>query len=365
MTLHILGAGSVGLLYATNMRKIVSTGDNLLYPVVLLLRKAHKRKLFRSVDGDKDELYTKTKLTSINGSSHYIDIPSEIIGENREKNINSILVTTKAFQAVSALEAIIPRIDKSKQTNIIIMSNGCLGISCALHKVISLNEIPNVNILTASCTHGVGPPDEHVNNNDDINLRSHIVHKGVGKTFLQHSAISIELHDLWNSCGLECKLLTPTEMYIMNWKKLVTNCVINPLTALRRCKNGALVQDVSNLHGSWNADFYDYNHSSFADRILREVTLVAQSEARLYPGINQNDLDQLSLDKMRTFVKDVVVDTKDNTSSMLVDVMNDRETEIHFLNGYVVGTGRKHGIDIKANEYIVNEIEKLRIQNLS
>lgn len=52
----------------------------------------------------------------------------------------------------------------------------------------------------------------------------------------------------------------------------------------------------------------------------------------------------------------VASNTAQNYSSMLMDVRLGRTTEIHSLNGYLLGLGRKHGIRMNTNNVLFNLI---------
>lgn len=351
MTLYVLGAGSIGLLYASHMRRI-PTKDR----IVLLLRSKNKEKLIRLMENGRESFVARTMLKDSNGISHVLDIPSEIIGEKSNKNVQSILLTTKAFQAVDALKSILPRIDANVQTNLILMTNGCLGVSTAVQQALQEYKIKNVNIVHASCTHGARPIDNyHHDYGNHINFN--VMHTGIGKTYLEPSSISDYLSRIWNSCGLQCSVLSPSEMYIMNWKKLAANCVINPLTALRKCANGKLIDDL--LKEEVHENVLHYNDSNIACRILKEVSTVALDHAQNHPNISQDDLDSLKFDELLIFVRGVVSDTALNKSSMLLDILNHRETEINYLNGYIANIGIDSNIDVEANQYIMSEIHKI------
>ena len=147
MALHVLGGGSIGLLYASSMRLASRTKN----PICLLLQSHHENKIksynetitFKS-DCVEETLkispeirtgctakdfpfsqYVLVKMKDFKGNSYLQDIPAEIIKEdNNEQNISSILLATKAPQAVPALESIFGRFDPSKKVNLVVMTNG-------------------------------------------------------------------------------------------------------------------------------------------------------------------------------------------------------------------------------------------------
>ena len=51
--------------------------------------------------------------------------------------------------------------------------------------------------------------------------------------------------------------------------------------------------------------------------------------------------------------------TAKNTSSMLQDVRAGRDTEIDYINGYVVSVGRRYGVPTPANAAIVETVHAI------
>ena len=82
--------------------------------------------------------------------------------------------------------------------------------------------------------------------------------------------------------------------------------------------------------------------------LLHEVSEVAQACCK-----NPDGLDELSL---RQFVGQVIDDTKHNKSSMLQDVLHQKQTEIDHLNGYIVRKGREMGIECPENDDLLSRI---------
>ena len=60
-----------------------------------------------------------------------------------------------------------------------------------------------------------------------------------------------------------------------------------------------------------------------------------------------------------SLVLDVCQKTKDNTSSMLQDVLKGRQTEIDYINGKVVELGKRHGVKVEANEILTTLVRAL------
>ena len=160
---------------------------------------------------------------------------------------------------------------------------------------------------------------------------------------------SSSIVEILKTSGLNPHLLSEEDMNIMHWKKLVANCTINPLTALRRVPNGQLIVSSNNT---------DHRHARYMDinilsKLVQELSQVAQAE------IFESRPDALSFDNLLGFVHQVIRDTAQNCSSMLQDIENHRTTEINYLNAYAVRLGQKHGINMDANNYILQEVMRL------
>ncbi|MBO8171156.1 MAG: 2-dehydropantoate 2-reductase [Bacillaceae bacterium] len=114
------------------------------------------------------------------------------------------------------------------------------------------------------------------------------------------------------------------------WHKLLTNCVINPLTALFDVKNGELIRHPSLM--------------ACMKQVFEEGKQVAKREQ-----IKVND-------EFWQEIIDVCRSTSQNQSSMLQDIRNGRRTEIDFMNGYLVECGNKHHLDMSTNRLLVSMI---------
>jgi 2-dehydropantoate 2-reductase len=298
--LHILGAGSIGLLWAASIRSSIPA-----YPVTLLLRNRHRERLT-----DQLNLSWKRPLQS---SPTRVSLPAQFLDDT--ERIRTLIVTTKSYQAKEAVQSVLDRLDPSS-SKIIVLCNGALSVRDQLSKIIG--DIP---LVLATTTHGAYQDGD----------KAQLVHAGNGKTFIEGSK---DLADLWDSVGLNCQTISSTDMNQLLWKKLAANCVINPLTALYQCTNGELFLEPS---------FPELQHE-----LLQEVAQVAQA-----------DNQEVSEDSLRQFVTQVIGDTRENKSSMYQDTLKKQRTEVDHLNGYVVQKGRSFGIECPANEDICQRIVEL------
>ncbi|MCK5874891.1 MAG: 2-dehydropantoate 2-reductase [Alcanivoracaceae bacterium] len=114
------------------------------------------------------------------------------------------------------------------------------------------------------------------------------------------------------------------------WQKLAVNAVINPLTALYRCRNGELLD---------------------AGEREQRMQLLAQEAdallARLYPDWPADTLARSC---------EVARQTAANTSSMLADVLAGRPTEVQFINGYLLRRAGQLGLALPAHQALLTEL---------
>lgn len=116
----------------------------------------------------------------------------------------------------------------------------------------------------------------------------------------------------------------------VQWRKLVINAVLNPLTALHDVDNGALATDpalAESVHAL--ADEAD--------------TILAALDAR-WPA------------RSRESVYEVARATADNMSSMRADIQAGAVTEIDAINGWLIGQAERLGIAAPAHRQIRDRI---------
>jgi 2-dehydropantoate 2-reductase len=130
--------------------------------------------------------------------------------------------------------------------------------------------------------------------------------------------------DLFRQAGLECQAREDIEAVL--WEKLVINVGINPLTALLRVPNGALLE----LPSAW------------------EVAVAAAGEAQ---AVARAAGLTLSGDPAARLAQ-VCTATAANRSSMLQDILAGKQTEIEALNAQVAARGRALGVPTPVNDLL-------------
>lgn len=203
-TWHVLGAGSLGTLWAVRLAR---SG----LPVRLVLRNAARLQAYRAVGG----------LTLVEqGQAQCYPVPGETA--DSPEPIKRLLLACKAYDAQSAIASVAHRL--STETQLILLQNG-LGSQEAV-----ANRVPQARCISASSTEGAYRDGDW-----------RVVFAGHGYTWLgdpAHPVPPVWLDDLTDA-GIPHEW--STDILTRLWRKLALNCAINPLTVLHDCKNGGLL----------------------------------------------------------------------------------------------------------------------------
>lgn len=287
---HLLGAGALGGLFAAYLQRAGAALE-------LIVRDEDSLQQLRAHGGItliEPTLSDATKLTTIAVAAA---TPNSVGAP-----ITHLLVCTKAQQTRAAIGALKSKI--APDILIVLLQNG-MGVRELLQ-----HELPHATILHALSTEGAYR-----------RAPFQITHAGRGNTVI--GAIEPRHHALAENAvrALQCELPIAFAPDIERrlWLKLAVNSVINPLTALHRCRNGELL-DLDNIE-------------TIVTRLSEELSHIARAE-----GI------ALSAAQMREEIYRVMRATAANKSSMLQDIEAGRATEIDFINGFIVQRAHRHGI---------------------
>jgi 2-dehydropantoate 2-reductase len=134
---------------------------------------------------------------------------------------------------------------------------------------------------------------------------------------------------------------SPPDLLQMQLEKLAVNCIVNPLTVLLDARNGALL--------------YNYALTRTMRLLLSEISLVIRSlpELQYIPNV-QSRFDP---GRLETVVVGVANRTKDNISSMLADARAGRQTEIDYINGWIVKRGEELGVRCLMNYMLMQMVK--------
>jgi 2-dehydropantoate 2-reductase len=242
------------------------------------------------------------------------DIPLQL-DCSRQRPVELVLLPLKAFDILPALEQLLAVLSQTAQ--IVLCHNG-MGTIDAARTLLS----PGQGLWFASTTHGAFKPNPQ-----------QICHSGVGNTVLgpcntaaRHSKEPIAAM-LDQALG-PVRQVEDIERFL--WRKLAVNTVINPLTALHQCRNGAL------------------GAAAFSQQITQLLTEFAQLAAAAG--------QPLPLPELQSLVSQVIEQTAANYSSMQQDVAASRRTELAAISGFVLQQASQLQLSLPAHQALYQQL---------
>jgi len=282
MSWHVLGAGSLGCLWAA---RLAHAG----VPVQLILRNPTRLAAYQRAGG----------LTLVEqGQVRHYAVPGQTAADSAP--IQRLLLACKAYDAESAIASIAPRLAPGAE--LVLLQNG-LGSQDAVAA-----RVPQARCILASSTEGAfrdgaAPEGEW-----------RVVFAGHGHTWLgdplddQPPAWLAELE----RSGIPHQW--SPDILSRLWRKLALNCAINPLTVLYDCRNGGLRE-----------------HPVEVATLCAELGQLLQTCGQPAAAVD-----------LHADVQRVIQATAANYSSMHQDVAQGRRTEIAYLLGHVCATAQRH-----------------------
>ena len=294
--------------------------------------------------------------------------------------IDSLIVTVKAYTAVDAVRAMVPRLRPN--ATIVLLHNG-MGVYERLVEDVFRNPEQRPHFIIAVNDHGAWNKDYF-----------HTVHAGVGainfgivadprgRNFetpvadtdvpsqeqlqsLDNIMSSKEGDDspyrslrntvaaLSNLSGLNAAWKPMSHVETAMKRKVVVNSVINPLTAVLGCRNGDLLEAASAREiltriCSEAAHAFDMQAQEEGSDKEKGVE-VRMGLSRVSPGLTARALEEECLRVIKV--------TSGNVSSMLSDVRSGNYTEIDYMNGYLVRLGRSFGLPMTTTTTLLNLVQ--------
>ncbi|MFO2462593.1 putative 2-dehydropantoate 2-reductase [Pseudomonas sp. 15FMM2] len=251
---HVLGAGSLGTLWATRLTRAG-------LPVRLILRDRSRLASYQAVSG----------LTLVEqGQAHTYPV----IGETADSPglIHRLLVACKAYDAQGAVAQLAHRL--APDAELILLQNG-LGSQDAVAA-----QLPQARCVFASSTEGAYRESEW-----------RVVFAGHGYTWLgdvNHPTPPLWLEDL-HAAGIAHEW--STDILTRLWRKLALNCAINPLTVIHHCRNGGLQDhrcEVAILCSELTQLLDRCGQPAAAHNLQAEVERVIQATAANYSSMYQD-----------------------------------------------------------------------------
>src|SRR5262245_55238254 len=153
-----------------------------------------------------------------------------------------------------------------------------------------------------------------------------------GETYVEASPRSAAIADLLTASGLDGRVCPRIEVEV--WRKLIFNCVINPITSITGGEVGSIA---------------DPRLDPIKRLVIDECLRVARADGITF------EVDFI------TALAEVFGPSR-NTASMRQDLLKGKPTEIDHMNGAVVELGRRIGIACPVNAALVAIIKAMEAQ---
>ena len=290
MTIIVLGGGAIGSVYAAHLARD--------HDVTLIARQPH-------VDA-----VTRDGLRIAGRAEFVARIRAATAVEAMPPN-TLVLLTTKVNSNHDAAMSI--RDHVRKDTTILCVQNGLGGDeivkSVVGGRAVVLRGVTQFGAIFA----GPGVIDLKV----------------IGDTLIEAHERSAAIAQALTLSGLDGRVSADIATDV--WRKLIFNCVINPITAIIGSEVGTIA---------------DARLDPLKQLVIDECVAVARAEGVRF----ETDFQQALRD---------VFGPSHNIASMRQDLIQRRRTEIHHMNGAIVARGRAHGIPCPVNAALVAIIQAM------
>lgn len=307
-TWSILGAGSIGCLlaYQFSMNSIACQ---------LLLRDTNHLESYQLAGG-----ITLLSSNNLKGRlAHQIQVPLPAKAPEsflpQSKPISHLFITTKANQTEIALQAYADHI--SPTATIIMLQNGMGNTEIIKH------TLPQADVIIGTTTEGANRSAPFT-----------ISHAGKGVTWLGPSEksinVPIQLAPLKTLMNAGFNVHWDPLIELRLWQKLAINCAINGLTIIHNCENGFLLKNPKS-----KADLF---------ALIDEIT---QFYEQHIPE---------AADNLKQSIVNVIMTTDHNISSSLQDWRLGKETELPYINGYLINYAKSLNVELPLNQKLMRDI---------
>lgn len=302
--------------------------------------------------------------------------------------IASLIVTTKAPSTIRALRALSPRL--TPDSTITLLQNGMGTYEELCAKLFPLPET-RPHFIIANTTHGAWskrpfftvhagmgdlvfgvapstrfdlPVDFGKENHrklarsknqetksEDLELRIDADQEARLNLLKNHESLVQTVRALLSLRGLHPSWISASDLQERLQRKLVTNSIINPLTAILGCRNGTLVGN--RYAHRIGRDVCAEAEKVFRAQLLEDENYPPSGEGEKYTETdlaNANIPQKLTAESLEHEFVRVARLTAVNFSSMLQDVRKGNETEVDYMNGYLCRMGMKYGIPTPVND---------------
>ncbi|KAK6456020.1 2-dehydropantoate 2-reductase [Scheffersomyces xylosifermentans] len=330
---YILGAGSMGCLLAHELSQAF---PKQVQPI-LLFRNQSRLNQFRA-DGSQVRVIRR-KDSNVSTTTSILDSDRQPpFKDGKKQTIENLIVSTKTHSTIKAIDPYIDHL--TANSSILILQNG-MGMAQRLTERFwpTLKDRPK--IFQAISSHGAyksAPSDIHFVAPGKLSI-SYIPKP-------DEDSPDVECPEAFKYIleteSLNASYLKYEDFLLIQMEKLVVNACINPLSAILDCFNGQLL--------------YGTNMVPIYKRVIREAVDVFEAEFKELKKIPQANA-VLGKERLLETVLTMNKATAQNSSSMREDVKHLAQTEVDWINGYIVDLGTKHGISTPTNIMLVDLVK--------
>ncbi|WP_456475851.1 ketopantoate reductase family protein [Candidatus Pyrohabitans sp.] len=306
MNILIFGAGAMGSVFGGFLSRDHS--------VTLIGRDRHMRAIAERglrISG----IWGGHTFTRLNALTSVEQIPS------RER-FDLIMITTKSYDTARAVEEVAPLVDED--TAVMSMQNG-IGNEEVIARVVGRQNTMGGMAIFGARLIEPGHAEVTVYASECL----------VGELEGGLSERAQRLTSAFTSAGIPTR--ASEDIIRDKWLKAFYNIALNPLSAILRVPYGELGEMPETL--------------SLMRAMLREAFQVA-----LACGIR---VEYTWEEYYEHLLRDLLPPTAKHISSMLQDIERGKKTEIDYMNGAVVGLGKRHSIPTPVNETITKIVKAL------
>ncbi|KIJ55453.1 hypothetical protein M422DRAFT_151989 [Sphaerobolus stellatus SS14] len=419
MRIHVIGLGPIGSLVAFHLRRSLPR----TIPITLVVKNPSRAREVRSLGGIAIESSGATS-TQRGFDLEIFDPLEEVVFDlvyNKQgagsidtmsQPIDTLIVCTKAHSTMGILRRIRRRL--TANSTIVLLQNGMGVYDTVVHELFR-NPLERPQFVLATTTHAARTKTHgslfHTIHVSTGQLSFGILPDPQGERNFEASKWDVTIPQSQRTLSLDdiapsphrtgrrdrCSNLRDTiaalsnlqylkpsweplsELQLLMKRKLVVNSVINPLTALLQCSNGA-------LYGNPHVEHISQGVCDEASTIFSRESLEGPGPDTILPPIEEEGPDDfrapitleapphehddavdvlhsipsgLRSSELQEEVMRIARRTSMNYSSMYADIMKNRPTEIDYLNGYLRRLGKFYGVATPQNNVLYNLI-KLR-----
>ncbi|KAJ1954655.1 2-dehydropantoate 2-reductase (Ketopantoate reductase) (KPA reductase) (KPR) [Linderina pennispora] len=351
--IHVLGAGAVGLLFAAHLRRAG-------HPITLLLRSQESVNRFAEA-GSRIGIYndwmkthpTRKLLCNEDGqAAPWVAEDCQAETTDTKSPIKQLVVTTKAQDTLEAFDSVKDRLDA--ESTVVLLQNG-MGTYEAIHKECysshsqkSADKVPAFVVGTNA--HGCLRTDARFEMHHTAMAHcSFAVRPSLANPPPPLPVSALDVLTALGALPLNVSVINWSELHLQLLLKLAANAIINPVTALTDSRNGYLAPPPEGTP--------ECRELAGAQEMRSLLGTACQEIASIYARAHPHLHDQLTGPSIEEYVVHVASVTARNRSSMLQDVSAGRQTEVDWINGYLVRLGQQHGVSTPINSLLYTLIK--------